>query len=166
MSWTLSRFDCGFLSQDRTPPMSLLAYRPANFDSSKHRASSLHFTIIITSIMASIKILGSLALLGVSACAYQIPHVQEPLYDSVAKNIVDSEAFQAKISGKNLLARAEDLYKLAELSIHDWNRPTRVIGSAGHAATLEYIYATIQKLGSYYNISEQTFPAYSGSTLR
>ncbi|EME48633.1 hypothetical protein DOTSEDRAFT_119156, partial [Dothistroma septosporum NZE10] len=69
---------------------------------------------------------------------------------------------QSHIKGENLLARAEDLYKLAELSYHDYNHPTRVIGSAGHEATLEYIYATMRKLGDYYNISEQTFPAFTG----
>ena len=108
----------------------------------------------------------SFALLGLSVQAQQYPlqqtGAQEGAPDAVHK-LVDSDALQDKIHGKNLLARAEDLYKLAELSIHDYNRPTRVIGSAGHAATLEYIYATIQKLGDYYNISEQNFPAYSGN---
>lgn len=116
--------------------------------------------------MASIKVLAPLALLGLSAQAQQHPLVQSDRQDAIlhsSQGIVETEALQDKIDGKNLLARAEDLYKLAELSIHDYNHPTRVIGSAGHAATLEYIYATVQKLGSYYNISEQTFPAYSGN---
>ena len=116
--------------------------------------------------MAILKNLAPIALLGLSVQAQQLPLVQTDSHDaglSSSSKIVDSEALQAKIDGKNLLARAEDLYKLAELSFHDYNHPTRVIGSAGHAATLEYIYATIQKLGSYYNISEQSFPAYSGN---
>ena len=116
--------------------------------------------------MAIIKNLAPIALLGLSVQAQQLPLVQTGSHDdglSSSQKIVDSEALQAKIHGKNLLARAEDLYKLSELSFHDYNHPTRVIGSAGHAATLEYIYATIQKLGSYYNISEQSFPAYSGN---
>jgi aminopeptidase Y len=121
--------------------------------------------------MTLIKTLAPLALLGLSAQAQQ----QAPLVDTASPrstlphseklHVVDSEALQSKIHGKNLLARAEDLYKLAELSFHDYNHPTRVIGSAGHQATLEYIYATIQKLGSYYNISEQSFPAYSGNVF-
>lgn len=117
--------------------------------------------------MVFIQTLGALALLGFSVQAQQHPLVQTDPQDAVfdSKRLVDSDALQAKIHGDNLLARAEDLYKLAELSIHDYNRPTRVIGSAGHAATLEYIYATIRKLGSYYNISEQTFPAYSGTVF-
>lgn len=116
--------------------------------------------------MAIIKNLAPVALLGLSVQAQQLPLVQTDSHDAglaSSQKIVDSEALQAKIHGKNLLARAEDLYKLAELSFHDYNHPTRVIGSAGHAATLEYIYATIHKLGSYYNISEQSFPAYSGN---
>ncbi|KAM0721302.1 hypothetical protein Q7P37_003590 [Cladosporium fusiforme] len=117
--------------------------------------------------MAFIKTLGTLALLGLSADAQQHPLVQAEAQETTLNSpkLVDSDALQAKIKGDNLLARAEDLYKLAELSIHDYNRPTRVIGSAGHAATLEYIYATIQKLGDYYNISEQSFPAYSGTVF-
>ena len=121
--------------------------------------------------MTLIKTLAPLALLGLSAQAQQ----QAPLVDTASPgstlphseklHVVDSEALQSKIHAKNLLARAEDLYKLAELSFHDYNHPTRVIGSAGHQATLEYIYATIQKLGSYYNISEQSFPAYSGNVF-
>lgn len=115
--------------------------------------------------MAFIKTLAPLALLGLSVQAQQLPLVEQNAAVSSSQKIVDSEALQSKIHGKNLLSRAEDLYKLAELSIHDYNRPTRVIGSAGHAATLEYIYATIKKLGDYYNISEQTFPAYSGNVF-
>lgn len=116
--------------------------------------------------MAILKNLAPLALIGLSVQAQQAPLVQTNAQDaspSSSHKLVDSEALQAKIEGKNLLARAEDLYKLAELSFHDYNHPTRVIGSAGHAATLEYIYATIHKLGSYYNVSEQSFPAYSGN---
>jgi aminopeptidase Y len=116
--------------------------------------------------MAIKKILAPIALLGLSVQAQQLPLVQPESQNAAiasSSKLVDSEALQAKIDGKNLLARAEDLYKLAELSFHDYNHPTRVIGSAGHAATLEYIYATISKLGSYYNISEQSFPAYSGN---
>lgn len=112
----------------------------------------------------------SLACLCLSVQAQQYP-LQQPgseeqhAIPDAGHKLVDSDALQAKIHGKNLLARAEDLYRLAELSIHDYNHPTRVIGSAGHAATLEYIYATIQKLGDYYNISEQNFPAYSGNVF-
>jgi aminopeptidase Y len=88
--------------------------------------------------MTPIKTLAPLALLGLSAQAQQ----QAPLVDTTSPgstlphaeklHVVDSEALQSKIHRKNLLARAEDLYKLAELSFYDYNHPTRVIGSASH----------------------------------
>lgn len=119
--------------------------------------------------MAPIRAVAAAALLScVSVFAEQQPLIQtqdQESYLAANRAIVDSEALQSKISGENLLGRAKDLYKLAELSYHDYNHPTRVIGSAGHEATLEYIYATLQKLGPYYNLSEQTFPAYSGSVF-
>ena len=84
--------------------------------------------------MAILKNLAPVALLGLSVQAQQLPLVQTDSHDAglaSSQKIVDSESLQAKIHGKNLLARAEDLYKLAELSLHDYNHPTRVIGSAG-----------------------------------
>lgn len=45
----------------------------------------------------------------------------------------------------------------------EYNHPTRVIGSAGHRATLEYIWAQLAQLGSFYTLSDQSFPAFSGS---
>ncbi|CZT19290.1 probable leupeptin-inactivating enzyme 1 precursor [Ramularia collo-cygni] len=93
--------------------------------------------------------------------------VQQPLVDSEAKGLgkplVDSKKLESSIDGKTLSARAEDLYKLAELSWHEYNRPTRVIGSAGHKATLEYIWSQLAQLGDYYTLSDQSFPAFSGS---
>lgn len=154
---------------------SFARHRLANPTQHRHDLISYDFGRVIstcskltlTMAMASIKTLGALGLLALSAEAQQHPLVQAGPQETAVNspNLVDSDALQAKIKGDNLFARAEDLYKLAELSIHDYNRPTRVIGSAGHAATLEYIYATIQKLGDYYNISEQTFPAYSGTVF-
>lgn len=107
--------------------------------------------------MAGLKAIVAAALLT-SAAAFE----QQPLLASKGKKLVDSEELQSAISADKLLARAEDLFKLAELSWHEYNRPTRVIGSVGHQASLEYIWATIAKLGDYYNLTEQQFPAYSG----
>ncbi|KXT01049.1 hypothetical protein AC579_2565 [Pseudocercospora musae] len=108
---------------------------------------------------------GSLVLLSIASVVSAF-NGQEPLIDkdasSVGKSLVDTEKLQSMIDGDKLLARAEDLYKLAELSWHEYNRPTRVIGDAGHAATLDYIWATLSKLGTYYNVSQQTFPAVLG----
>jgi aminopeptidase Y len=47
------------------------------------------------------------------------------------KPLVDTESLQAAIKSENLLARAKDLYKIAELGEPEYNHPTRVIGSAG-----------------------------------
>ncbi|PIB03045.1 Aminopeptidase [Cercospora beticola] len=112
--------------------------------------------------MAALRNVIAAALLG-SAIAYE----QQPLLSSSGKKLplVETEKLQDAISGDNLLARAQDLYKIAELSWHEYNHPTRVIGSAGHQATLEYIWATIAKLGDYYNLTEQNFPAYSGNVF-
>lgn len=79
--------------------------------------------------------LASLAALGV-VCARQVPLVPEPAAQHALdghnhKPLVDSEALQAAIKAENLLARAEDLYKIAKLGEAEYNHPTRVIGSAG-----------------------------------
>lgn len=87
--------------------------------------------------MAAIKALAAGLLLSITpAFAQQQPlNLVQPqaqqAYAGTHRKLVDSEALQSKISGDKLLARAEDLYKLAELSYHDYHRPTRVIGSAG-----------------------------------
>lgn len=69
------------------------------------------------------------------ASAVQQPLVggspQTPLSQSSGKSLVDSEELQAAISGDRLLARAKELFEIAELSHDDYNRPTRVIGSKG-----------------------------------
>ncbi|CAK3849729.1 peptidase family M28 [Lecanosticta acicola] len=110
--------------------------------------------------MASLKAFVLAALLSsVSGLAGQYPLLESPNQD---RPLVDTEALQSKISGEKLLSRAKDLYTLAELSYHERNRPTREIGSAGHDATLQYIWATLAKLGNYYNISEQSLPANLG----
>ncbi len=64
--------------------------------------------------------------------------VQQPLQkvpDSQAlvntKPLISSEAIQDLISVKNLKKRAEELYEIAELSLDEYNHPTRVIGSPG-----------------------------------
>jgi len=78
--------------------------------------------------------LAGLAVLG-SVCALQIPLLQDSAQHSLGghghKPLVDSEALQATIKGENLLARAEDLFKIAKLGEPEYNHPTRVIGSAG-----------------------------------
>lgn len=115
----------------------------------------------------------SVALLG-SASSYQV-QMQQPMLASesssdqlplggvaVKRPLVDSKALQASIKSENLLKRAEHLYEIAKLGEKEFNHPTRVIGSDGHLGTLSYIYSTIAKLGDYYTISNQSFPAVTG----
>lgn len=94
--------------------------------------------------MTTLKGLAAFALLG-SVSAFSMPMAdsseQAPLVDTspptqalagyATKSLVDSEALQNTISGDNLLARARQLYKIAELSFDEFNHPTRVIGSEG-----------------------------------
>jgi hypothetical protein len=49
----------------------------------------------------------------------------------LARPLVTSEALQADISKDALLLRAKHLYEIAKLSLDEYNRPTRVIGSKG-----------------------------------
>jgi aminopeptidase Y len=112
--------------------------------------------------------LAAAAIIGsVTAHAVQQPLLtpQTNINNNNKKPLVDSEKLQASIQAEPLVARSEDLYKLAELSWHEFNRPTRVIGSAGHRATLDYIWSELAQLGNYYNVTEQTFAAYSGTVF-
>ena len=113
--------------------------------------------------------LGALTVLGgVSALQDSL---QRPLgvgNEQVAvksKPVVDSEALQASINGDKLLARAKELYEIAKLSEDEYNHPTRVIGSQGHLGTLKYIYTALARLGDYYTLSKQPFPAVSGNVF-
>ncbi|KAK3934279.1 hypothetical protein QBC46DRAFT_359140 [Diplogelasinospora grovesii] len=111
------------------------------------------------------------ALCGVSALGLQKPlsgSEQLPIADGASspsskKQLVDSDALQGTIRGDALLARAEELYEIAKLSEDEYNRPTRVIGSAGHSGTLKYIHYALTALGDYYTLSKQPFPAFSGT---
>ncbi|KAJ2903966.1 peptidase family M28 [Zalerion maritima] len=78
---------------------------------------------------------------------------------------VDSEKLQSLIKGDNLLARAEKLYEISKLGEDEYGHPTRVIGSAGHAGTLDYIYSSVMGLGDHYTVWNQSFPAVSGNVF-
>ncbi|POS75837.1 aminopeptidase Y [Diaporthe helianthi] len=114
--------------------------------------------------------LASLATTSLHAVSAYSDQLQQPLFDDAQqaaltqadKPLVDSEALQDSISIDRLVKSAQDLYDIANLSSHEYNRPTRVIGSEGHLATLEYIRKSISELGDYYEILEQPFPAYVG----
>ncbi|KAE9993255.1 hypothetical protein EG327_005862 [Venturia inaequalis] len=112
----------------------------------------------------------ALAACSVSALQVdQIPILQsassKPSFSSSSskKSLVDTKALQATIESDNLLARAKKLFQIAELSEDEFNHPTRVIGSVGHTETINWIYKTIADLGDYYTISNQSFPAVTGT---
>jgi aminopeptidase Y len=54
---------------------------------------------------------------------------QQPL--NTKKELVSSQALQDDITGDALFEHAKHLYDLAKLAEHEYNHPTRVIGSAG-----------------------------------
>ncbi|KAL4892210.1 hypothetical protein BDV59DRAFT_54611 [Aspergillus ambiguus] len=96
----------------------------------------------------------------------QVPFSQSAIQAPAAvKELVSSEALQSHVDADNLLKRARDLYKIAELGIDEYNHPTRVIGSQGHLGTIDYIYSTINELGDYYSVTNQSFPAVSGNVF-
>ncbi|KAI2780652.1 Zn-dependent exopeptidase [Daldinia loculata] len=107
------------------------------------------------------------AVLGTATASdFQIPLVsQKPLEagNALVKPLVNTEDLQASIKIENLVERAKSLYGLAELSEPEYGHPTRVIGSEGHGATLEYIYSALGKLDGYYTLSKQPFPAVMGN---
>lgn len=78
---------------------------------------------------------------GSSASSLQQPlsgqEQQSPLAPASGKPLVDSEALQAAISGDKLLQRAGELFEIAGTSFHEYNRPTRVIGSEGEAIPIK-----------------------------
>ncbi|KAK2057437.1 peptidase family M28 [Colletotrichum caudatum] len=84
---------------------------------------------------------------------------------SSKKPLVETKALQDTISAENLLSRAKELYDIAKLGEEEYNHPTRVIGSDGHAGTLDYIYFNLAKLSDYYKVWNQTFPAVSGNVF-
>lgn len=69
------------------------------------------------------------------AAAGQIP--LQPADASIAANtigkngLISSSALQNDIQVENLLHRAKQLSKIADLGIDEYNHPTRVIGSKG-----------------------------------
>ncbi|KAG9651817.1 Zn-dependent exopeptidase, partial [Aureobasidium melanogenum] len=127
--------------------------------------------------MAILRTCTALACVAAAASARQLPLVADdsnPSYSPAIPStlsdisngtVIDTNKLQADIDIKKLVARAEELYKIAELSIPEYNHPTRVIGSKGHLGTVDYIYSEISKLGNYYNITNQTFPAVSGNVI-
>ncbi|KAI1349607.1 peptidase family M28 [Xylaria sp. FL0043] len=88
------------------------------------------------------------------------------IYQAGTKPLVDTELLQAQISADSLFERAEVLYDIAKSSEEQFGHPTRVIGSEGHRRSLEYIASEISRLGDYYTLSTQPFPAVMGQVFQ
>lgn len=92
--------------------------------------------------MAILRTCTALACVAVAASARQLPLVADDSYPSynpapsspvVVSNgtTIDTKKLQADIDINKLVARAEALAKVADLSLPEYNHPTRVIGSQG-----------------------------------
>lgn len=78
------------------------------------------------------------------------------------KPAVSSNRLQDRVRVEDLNATAWDLYHLAEKSRKKYGHPTRVIGSPGHWATIDYILQELDAMSDYYDVSLQEFEALSG----
>ena len=75
---------------------------------------------------------------------------------------IDTNALQRLLNTHGLKKRAGSLFNIARRSAKKYGHPTRVIGSPGHWATINYIKHELYKLKGYYNVSTQRFNAVEG----
>lgn len=81
----------------------------------------------------------------------------------MGRPVIDTDELQKYFTVKDLRASAENLYKAAEESIPVEGHPTRVIGSAGHDATLGYILESLGKYSDYWDVWTETFTELVGT---
>lgn len=86
---------------------------------------------------------------------------QTPIH-AIEKPLISSEGILELINEDDLKDFAEKFYSAAEKSIPTHGHPTRVIGSAGHNATIQLITETLEELGDFYQVSTQSFLAIGG----
>lgn len=104
--------------------------------------------------MAILRTCTALACVAVAASARQLPLVADDSYASynpapsspvVVSNgtsngtAIDTKKLQADIDINKLVARAEALAKVADLSLPEYNHPTRVIGSQGEHKIIDLV---------------------------
>lgn len=96
-------------------------------DTSTYSSSAMYqlSTLLTLSAVAAVTALDQRPLIGTTN------PLSNPQVTLKAKNLVNSSALEAHITEEKLLKRANQLYKIAELGIDEYNHPTRVIGSKG-----------------------------------
>lgn len=89
--------------------------------------------------------------------------VASPALSAAPKPLINSQALQDAISIDRLLASAQDLYEVANLSWPEYNHPTRVIGSKGDdcflMARLERVLTNKQVISERWTTSASPSPA-------
>lgn len=82
---------------------------------------------------------------------------------ATTRPLVNTHDLQNLINEQDLRKEAENLYEIAKISQKDgeYDHPTRVIGSAGHNRTIEYLVEELRAL-DYYDVTTQSFTAVSG----
>ncbi|PRT57020.1 Aminopeptidase Y [Wickerhamiella sorbophila] len=78
------------------------------------------------------------------------------------KPLISSEGILELINEDDLKDYANKFYSAAEKSVPTHGHPTRVIGSAGHNATIQLITDTLEELEGFYKVSTQPFLAIGG----
>ena len=71
--------------------------------------------------------------------------LQQGPASAVSKPLTYLKTLQELIIKESLLAGAKALHEVTKRSEDEYGHPTRVIGSAGHAATLEYVLGRAQQ---------------------
>lgn len=79
--------------------------------------------------------------------------------------LVDTNVLQDLITLDALNTSAIELYKIANASFPKYGHPTRVIGSAGHWKTIDYITDELSNLTDYYTYDTQEFKALDGKVF-
>lgn len=111
--------------RDIGAPMTLLfnSHSPNNISSSKR--------VCIANMSRILPFVALSALASASVLQQPLQQVSESQALINSKPTISSEKLQDLIKTENLKERSKELYKIAELSMDEYNHPTRVIGSPG-----------------------------------
>lgn len=111
----------------------------------------------------SSSIIGLATTISLIHAVLSLPLEQEVFTASPSiKPLVDTQSLQSYVTEDKLRKRAEDLYSIAKASIPEYNHPTRVIGSAGHNGTIDYVLDFLDSHADYFDYYTQSFTVTSG----